>query len=384
MNNIKRNTLLTYLSGSYNVESNVNMDRIYELNSKPEKSGRVVYLCERELREEDNFGLNFAYEKSDDVKIIHEEKDIKGLNPSILVYDFNPLKDLSFLKKLDCKVYEVDSHNILPARVVSDKQEYSAATFRPKVYAQINKYLTTYPKHEIKNKEARNALKDFIKNRLDYYSEFRNDVSKNMTSGLSKYFNLGYLSSQRAVLEVLASNSHNENKEEFLEEVIVRKELADNFCLYNKNYKSLKGLPDWGLQTLISHKEDFREYKYTKKQFENAKTHDNLWNAAQTQLLTEGVIHSYLRMYWAKKILEWSKTPEYALQTAIYLNDTYAKDAPSANGYVGILWSIGGLHDRAFGEHNVFGKVRLMSYDGIKSKYDIEPYINKYIKKAEP
>ncbi len=380
MKNVKQHTLLNYLSGNYNIESNVNSNRVFELNNKPEKDGKVVYLCERDLRIEDNFGLNFAYEKSDDVKIIYDEKDIKKINPSVLICDFNPLKDLSYLKTLDYKIYEVDSHNILPARIVSDKQEYSAATFRRKVYSQINTYLTQFPKKEVENKEVRKALKDFIKNKLPYFAEFRNDPSKEMNSGLSKYLNLGYLSSQRAVLEVLSADVEDKNKEEFFEEVIIRNELSDNFCLYNPYYKSIKGAPDWAKKTLSDHQNDIRQYIYSKKDFEQAKTHDDLWNSAQSQLLTEGVIHGYMRMYWAKKILEWSKSPQNAIDIAIYLNDTYAKDAPSTNGYVGILWSIAGVHDRAFQEREIIGKIRPMTYKGIKSKYDIDSYIKKYQK----
>ncbi len=379
MKNVKRNTLLTYLSGSYKTETKVNLDRIYELNNMPEKSGDTVYLCERELRYEDNFGINFAFEKSNEIIILYTPHQLKNLNVGTLIVDFNPIKDYSYLNQFGCKIYEVDSHNIIPARIVSNKQEYSAGTFRRKVYSQINRYLTDYPFKPIKNKYARKVLDNFIQDKLDYYAEFKNDPTKAMTSNLSIYLNKGFISSQRVVLEILKSNTNEENIEEFLEEIIIRKELADNYCLYNKNYKSIKGIPNWAKSTLIKHTEDFREYVYTKEEFEQAKTHDKLWNATQHQLIKNGYIHGYLRMYWAKKILEWTKNPQQALDIAIYLNDKYGLDAPSPNGYVGILWAIGGLHDRAFRDSNITGQIRKMTYKGIKSKYNVEEYILNYI-----
>ena len=149
--------------------------------------------------------------------------------------------------------------------------------------------------------------------------------------------------------------------------------------MYCKNFKSLKCIPNWAKVSLEIHKNDLRNYIYTEKELENSKTHDKLWNATQIQLKTEGVIHGYLRMYWAKKILEWSPTPQEALKTAIYLNDKYAYDSPSSNGYVGILWAIGGLHDRAFKDFIVTGKTRRMTFNSLSKKFDIYSYINTYI-----
>lgn len=121
----------------------------------------------------------------------------------------------------------------------------------------------------------------------------------------------------------------------YLEEAIVRRELSDNFCFYNEHYDSLKGCTNWAQTTLNDHRKDKRTYVYTLDEFEEAKTHDDLWNAAQIQLTKDGKMHGFLRMYWAKKILEWSDTPENALKTAIYLNDKYSLDGRDPNGYVG-------------------------------------------------
>ena len=188
-----------------------------------------------------------------------------------------------------------------------------------------------------------------------------------MTSRLSRYFNWGFLSPQRAAIEVLKSDTDSVNKEAFLEELIVRRELSSNFCLYAKNYKGFDDIPDWALMSLRAHGSDLRIHNYSREEFENAQTADENWNKIQQSLVNTGSIHPYLRMFWAKKILEWSPEPEEALRTAIYLNDKYAYDAPSENGYTAILWSIGGLHDRAFRDMPVTGKIRRMGEKKIKN-----------------
>jgi deoxyribodipyrimidine photo-lyase len=160
--------------------------------------------------------------------------------------------------------------------------------------------------------------------------------------------------------------------------MIVRKELADNYCYYNGKYDSLEGAPEWAQRTLAKHAADPREFIYTLEQFKNAETHDEAWNAAQLQLTRTGKIHGYMRMYWAKKVLEWSKTPDEALTTLLYLNDFYHLDGGDPNGYVGILWSVAGLHDRPWGERPVYGVIRSMVYGGLKRKFNIQAYIEKY------
>ena len=213
---------------------------------------------------------------------------------------------------------------------------------------------------------------------MPFYAESKNDISKNVLSGLSKYLNLGFISSQRVAIEVLKANTEDVNKEVFLEELVVRKELANNFCLHANSFKDFSSVPTWAKMSLSRHKYDIRPYIYSTEELENAKTHDKLWNATQIKLIREGTIHGYFRMYWAKKILEWTPSPKEALKRAIYLNDKYAYNSPSANGYTGILWAIAGLHDRAFADYLVTGKVRRMTYNSIKRKYDLYDYLNKY------
>ena len=422
MPRIVRNTLLNYIPTDFATEQTINPLRIFELNNKPIRNGEIIYLCEREIRVKDNFALQFALQKSEELnlplKIIHPkinydyqqkqefidnqieqaktqfrnigldfeiiektpQEIIKNINPAILIIDFNPILKRDYLKKADFKIFEIDGHNIVPARFISDKQEYSASTIRRKIYYNIYTFLTEFRNLTSDKIEVDLVLEDFIKNKLQYYSENKNNPSLNVTSGLSKYLNLGFIASQRVALEILKSGVSDINKETFLEELIIRKELADNFCLHAHSFKDFSSIQNWAKISLNNHRLDIRPYLYSLQDLEKAKTHDKLWNATQIQLIKEGTIHGYLRMYWAKKILEWMSTPDEALKAAIYLNDKYAYDAPSANGYVGILWAIGGLHDRAFADYPVTGKIRRMTYDSMKRKYDLSNYIKKYTK----
>lgn len=421
MQRIVKNTLLKYLSVKIEIEKRVNPARIFEVNNKQIKTGNIIYLCEREIRAKDNFALAFALEKSKELssslKIIHSRQNyeyqpkqkfidnqieqakssfekigldfeiintplenyLENIKIAVLITDFNPISDKTHFSDLTCKIYEIDGHNIIPARFVSDKQEYSAVTLRRKIYHNIYQFLTEFDNILDEKVEADYVLEDFIENKLPNYAQLKNDPSKNVLSGLSKYLNLGFISSQRAAIEVIKSKTTDENKEAFLEELIVRKELADNFCLYCNDFKSFECVPDWAKISLKNHTHDFKPYIYSVEELENAKTHDKLWNATQIQLIKEGIIHGYLRMYWAKKIIEWAMLPEEALKIAIYLNDKYAYDAPSANGYVGILWVLGSLHDRAFMDYPITGKTRRMTYNSIKKKYDLAEYIKKYV-----
>ena len=407
MPKIIKNTLLNYIPTDFKIEKNINPTRIFEFNNKPIKNGKIIYMCEREVRAKDNFALQFAIKKSKELnlplKIIHPkisyeyklkqlfidnqiaqverqftqigldfeviektpEEIIKDLNPALLILDFNPILKRDYLKNAYFKIYEVDGHNIIPARFVSDKQEYSAAIMRRKIYYNIYPFLTEFNNLTTKKVEVDYVLENFIKNKLPYYAEYKNDISKNVLSGLSKYLNLGFISSQRVALEVIKSGVNDINKEVFLEELVVRKELADNFCLHANSFKDFSGVPNWAKMSLENHKLDIRPYIYSTEELENAKTYDKLWNATQIQLIREGTIHGYLRMYWAKKISEWTSSPKEGLKTAIYLNDKYAYDSPSANGYIGILWAIAGLHDRALVDYPVTGKIRRMTYDSL-------------------
>lgn len=414
MNRIQKNQLLNYLPDSIPVEKEINPARIYEVNNHPIKEGDVVYLISREFRYQDNFALNYSiltaeklnkklrvvfmvpefenegkniffkteFEKVKqdfkqgeiDIETMADVKDFDFDSIGLLIKDFD-LIEKPFQPEDKVKIIEIDGKNIIPARYISDKQEYNAASFRRKVYYSISGFLTDFPNPSTNNS---GVLNDFIENKLPYYFEYKNNPTKHVTSGFSKYFNFGFISPQRVAIKILRSNTTVENKEAFLEELIVRRELAENFCLYCEDYKSLKCVPDWAKLTLKEHSKDIRTNIFSTEELENAQTYDELWNAAQRQLVQEGKIEGYLRMYWAKQILLWTKDAETALKNAIYLNDKYAYDAPSTNGYVGILWSIAGLHDRPFANRPISGKIRSMTYNGAKHKFDVNEYIKSY------
>ncbi len=329
-----------------------------------------------------------------------------------VVSDFSPLKisrnwRMKAAKTLKCAFLEVDAHNIVPCRAASPKLEYAAYTFRPKINRLLDEFLVEFPalkKHPFKSfkkpksnrQEAKKTLKaddnapavdwikpgekagmealaGFIKNTLVNYEKNRSDPNLNGQSDLSPYLHFGHLSPQRAALEV--KKNSRPGSEAFLEELIVRRELSDNFCFYNEHYDCPEGFPEWAKKSHFEHAKDKREYLYSLREFEHALTHDELWNAAELQMVNKGKMHGYMRMYWAKKILQWSKSPQEALETAIYLNDKYELDGRDPNGYAGIMWSIGGVHDRAWPPRNVFGKIRYMSYGGCKSKFNVTKFI---------
>lgn len=396
---VKRGLMLDFIADEIPICSSVDKNRVHKLNNKPIKDGDIIYISSREFRLEDNwavlFGLELAKEHNAKFKVLIniKEKAVserqkpfledniatfkKNLetnkidfemysqvpqNAAAVIFDFDPINLMeSFAKKAPYAVFEVDSHNIIPARFISNKQEFSAATLRRKVYANIGGFLTEFPSpFKIQRGEAYQKLDNFVKNKLDNYAQDKNDPQKDVTSNLSPYFHFGFISAQRVALEVLKSDTSRENKEVFLEELIVRKELSDNFCLYSLSYKTLKSAPNWAVLSLEAHANDLRAFEYSLKEFEKGQTHDKAWNKMQLDLVKTGRIHGYIRMYWGKKILEWAKSPQEALKIAIYLNDTYALDGNDPNGYVGILWSIAGLHDRPFANRLVTGKIRYM------------------------
>ena len=329
-----------------------------------------------------------------------------------LVSDFSPLRISRGWKnavaaQITIPFHEVDAHNVIPCWHASVKQEWAAYTFRPKVHRLLGEFLIDFPPlkrqkirwpgemdNDWKRAEAsieaesvadanwlvpgeaaaRAVLDEFLSRKLSGYDEYRNDPTKDGQSNLSPYLHLGQISAQRAALQALSGPT---DASAFLEELVVRRELADNFCCYNPEYDSVNSFPDWAKETLRVHQNDRREYIYSLKELERAETHDDLWNASQKEMLCRGKMHGYLRMYWAKKILEWSESTADALHAAIYLNDRYELDGRDPNGFTGIAWSIGGLHDRAWKEREVFGKVRYMSYNRLRSKFNVPAYIKK-------
>ncbi len=221
---------------------------------------------------------------------------------------------------------------------------------------------------------AKKLLNDFIKNKLDKFETLRNNPCEDYSSNMSPYLHFGQISALYIALEVLKTNSPG--KDAFLEELIVRRELSHNFVYYNKKYDTFASLPGWAKRTLNVHRRDKREYVYTKEQFENAQTHDPYWNAAQKEMIITGKMHGYMRMYWGKKILEWSRNPQTGFKIALELNNKYELDGRDANAFAGVAWCFG-KHDRAWGERDVFGKIRYMNAAGLKRKFNPDAYVEK-------
>ncbi len=244
---------------------------------------------------------------------------------------------------------------------------------------------------------AQTLLRTFLQNKLPTYAQARNEPAQRASSELSPYLHFGYISAHQIFSELTTregwSPSHlalratgsrsgwwgaSQDAETFLDQVITWRELGFNCCQMRKDYDQFESLPAWALKTLRLHARDERSHVYSLEKFERAKTHDPLWNAAQTQLLQEGRIHNYLRMLWGKKIIEWSRSPEKALEIMVELNNKYALDGRDPNSYTGIFWCLG-RYDRPWGpERPVFGTVRYMSAENTARKFNVRGYIQKY------
>ena len=318
------------------------------------------------------------------------------------------------VRSIEKAVAQVEGDVVVPAEMASDKQEWAARTIRSKINRRRDDFIHALKRSrpeksslplsvtgdiDIRDasavlakldvdrsvpesvrftagtKAARAALTRFLRHDIDGYADARNDPAKPQASRLSPYLHFGQISPVEIALKVARAESGSaDDKEAFLEELIVRRELAVNFVLFCADYDKYGCLPDWALRTLAEHRDDERPARYTRRQLENAETHDEYWNAAMREMLKTGYMHNYMRMYWGKKIIEWTNTPEYAYSTALYLNNKYFLDGRDPNSYANVAW-IFGLHDRAWAERDVFGKVRYMSASGLESKFDIDSYV---------
>ncbi len=244
---------------------------------------------------------------------------------------------------------------------------------------------------------GRKTLERFIEERLPRYAEGRRDVTDRATSELSPYLHFGHVSAHEVFAAVAEREDWDpgelfhkatasregwwgmsEEAESFLDELLTWRELGYNMSWQRDDLDQYESLPDWARETLEEHAGDPREHVYDLEAFETAATHDELWNAAQRELVRDGRIHNYLRMLWGKKILEWSETPRDALEVMIELNNKYAVDGRNPNSYSGIFWCLG-RYDRAWGpERPIFGKVRFMSSDSTRRKLDAKTYVEDF------
>ena len=244
---------------------------------------------------------------------------------------------------------------------------------------------------------AQRTLRRFLDDRLDRYGAERNDPDAEAASELSGYLHFGHISSHQ-ILDAVARREDwspwklsdetggkrrgwwnlDESVESFLDELVTWREVGYNFCFHRQDYDEIASLPEWAQKTLAEHQMDSRPEIYDLEQFEQAATHDEIWNAAQNELRERGRIHNYLRMLWGKKILHWSRSPQDALDIMIELNNKYAVDGRNPNSYSGILWVLGRF-DRAWGpEREIFGKVRYMSSKNTRRKLKLGGYLDRW------
>lgn len=313
----------------------------------------------------------------------------------------------------NCAVWQIESDVIVPVESASTKREYAARTIRdqlndaaeefiqPLSTTALNRSSSTVAADGLDPAEwddlsqhypftdrvpavdwlaggtsqAKSRLRSFLDERLSDYRD-RSAVNQENVSHLSAYLHFGQISPLAVYDAVGKAKANRESRDDFLEELLVRRELSFNFVHYESDYDSLSALPGWAEETLKQHEDDPRSHHYTAQELEGAETHDEAWNAMMREMKVRGYLHNHLRMYWGKKIIEWTNTVDHAHRTALSLNNKYFIDGCDANSFANILWLFG-LHDRAYGERDVFGKVRYMSKGGLERKFDVEQYVER-------
>lgn len=338
------------------------------------------------------------------------------VDPCIVVGDENPLRETEqwrtkVTRDLRIPLWTVDADVVVPSKLL-EKEQYGARTIRPRIHRLLPQFLQplknpvaqvswkTPAGVRVQNSKedftrdwkldrsvapARNApggskegmrrLKLFLGEGLAKYSEQRSRPEVDGTSRLSPYLHFGHVGPHTIALAVKKAHAPETAKSAFLEQLIVRRELSVNFVRFNPAYGSMECLEPWADRSLGQHARDKRPIVYSEEQLDRAETHDPLWNAAQKQMVLTGWMHNYLRMYWAKKILEWSPSATLAYQRAVWLNDRYELDGRDPNGYEGIAWAIVGKHDRPWFDRPVFGQIRYMSLASTGKKFDSKRYI---------
>jgi deoxyribodipyrimidine photo-lyase len=316
-------------------------------------------------------------------------------------------------KEARCPVLEVEGDVVVPVDVASDKDESAARTIRPKLHRVWDDYLRPIDEQKVEaparppvkgdidpsdvertlsrldldesvrpvkrfvggTSEARRRLDDFVGSRLQGYAGGRSEPAAYHCSMLSPYLHFGQISPLEIVCAVRqAKGGSGDDRASYVEELIVRRELAMNHANFAEGYDDYRSLPGWAQRTLAEHRGDRRERRYSRGDLEAARTHDRYWNAAMREMVHTGYMHNFMRMYWAKKILEWSSTPEHAFRTTLALNNRYFLDGRDPNSFANVAWAFG-LHDRPWAERPVFGKVRYMNAAGLERKFDMEAYV---------
>ena len=324
-------------------------------------------------------------------------------------------------ERIRCPFALVETDAIVPVAEASDHAEFAARTLRPKIHKKLPQFLKRPRMRKVATPSlnlvrdslslddpgalcraigaddsvpaadhppggaaaAGRLLQRFLSQHLADYAASASDPVLDATSRLSPYLHFGQLSSLDIALRVANTDAPRNSADAFLEQLIVRRELAINACWHQPASDRYDALPEWARKTLALHRRDKRDFLYARGQWEAAATHDPCWNAAQTELLRSGRMHNYMRMYWGKKIIEWSASPEEAFDTALYLNNKYQLDGRDPNGIVGVAWCFG-LHDRPWTERPVFGTIRYMNANGLRRKFDIQAYLDRWLGPRDP
>ncbi len=387
--------VLYIMMKSFRIQNNYGLYQSIEYSKKHECPLRIIVVDPYETNQRN---LDFFHQYLDDllsklnqytkdVRWIQRDESIKQyledvhtifIDKSYLKFDlevFRTIKTLSYEKEII--LIEVESNVFVPVTLASNKEEYQARTIRPKIHKLLDEFNEEVLVNETASKaeiEALKILNEFINDKLPQYDQ-HNDPSLEKTSNLSPYLKYGFISP--VTIYNKFQKPFDENAESFLEELIVRRELAYNYVYYNQGYDAFETMTeDWAYLTMKQHINDKREYVYTLEDYILFKTHDPYFNAAMMEMLNLGRMHSYMRMYWCKKIIEWSKTYKEAYEIAISLNNHYFYDGLTPNGYTGVAWCFG-KHDRAWFERDIFGKLRYMNDNGLKRKFNIEDYVKK-------
>jgi deoxyribodipyrimidine photo-lyase len=362
-------------------------------------------------------GAAFAFRPYPDHSLLRFCREVR---PALVVGDENPLRAperwrARLAGTLKAPFWTVDADVIVPSALL-EREEYAARTIRPKILRLLPRYLVRArnPRATVRWRRGaaprtapvephrllaelpidrsaapvpgarggtaagRRRLRRFLTRGLARYHVDRNDPAVGGTSGLSGFLHFGHLGPLTVALAARRARAPRAAKQAFLEELIVRRELAVNFVTRNPRYDSIEGAPAWGRRTLREASRDPRAHTYDEAGLAAARTHDPLWNAAQREMMATGRMHGYLRMYWAKKILEWTASPEEAWGIALRLNDRYELDGRDPNGFAGVAWAIGGLHDRPWGPRRpVYGLIRYMSRSGAARKFDVDAYLER-------
>ena len=345
---------------------------------------------------------------------------------SLVIADENPMREPArwrelAAKRLSVPLWTVDADAIVPSKLL-EKEQYSARIIRPRLQGRMKEFLAPPRNPEAKvpwqkpprlrtlsddgsiditedwksldrsvqpvgsirggTGEALKLLQDFVLHKLTHYPDRHGKPELDGTSRLSPGLHFGHIGPHTIALAVERAKAPRCAKDDFLDQLITWRELSINFVRFNPLYDSIESAPAWAHRTLGKHARDRRPVGYSRAQLENVETHDELWNAAQFQMLHSGWMHNYMRMYWAKKILEWSPSPAVAYQTAIYLNDKYFLDGRDPNGYAGIAWSIAGKFDRPWFDRPIFGSIRYMSGRAAAKKFDAKKYIQQMVELA--